>query len=216
MSATAFEYSPLDESQVAARIRRIARLALMVFEFTHARHFGGTSHEFDDVEDADLIAALRACCFYTKHISCISTVFDRPDEPFFIEIHGIDGHRYIIGFSLLGPGFSVHAARVRVTTLSLLAPREDTEGGGTNHTLEVQQDYSKRLKLGKVTIDRAFLVGMSLVIGFMDDKDDDPDEDDRLAPLMAQVMPTTEELREIRAKLPPSSINYDEEGDQSY
>ena len=210
MSATAFEYSPLDESQVAARIRRIARLTLIVFKLTRARRLGGTNNEFDDVENAELIAALNACCFYTTYASCLSNIFDNPDEPFYIEIHGIDGHRYIIGFSLLGPGVSIHAARVRVTTLSLLASREDKEGGGTNHTFEVQQDYSKRLKLDKVTTDRAFLIGMSLVIGFMDEQDDDPDEDARLAPLLAQITPTDDELSEIRAELPPPSINYGE------
>jgi hypothetical protein len=82
--------------------------------------------------------------------------------------------------------------------------------------MDVLKDYSKSLNLGNVTTDRAFLVGMSLVISFMDDRDDDPDETARLAPLSALVMPTDDELREIRAKLPPSSINYDEEEDLPY
>ncbi len=42
------------------------------------------------------------------------------------------------------------------------------------------------------------------------------DEDARLARLAAEVMPTPEELRKLRAKLPPSTINYDEEGDQPF
>ena len=42
------------------------------------------------------------------------------------------------------------------------------------------------------------------------------DEDARLARLAAEVMPRPEELRQLRAKLPPSSIDYDEEGDQPF
>ena len=86
----------------------------------------------------------------------------------------------------------------------------------THHTLNRLKEHSKQLKLGRVTTDRAFLLGMSLVIGFMDDPVQDQDEDARLAPLLAQITPTDDELREIRAKLPPSTINYDDEGDQPY
>jgi len=50
----------------------------------------------------------------------------------------------------------------------------------------------------------------------MDDQHEDPNEEARLALLSAQIMPNDNELREIRTKLPPSSINYDEEGDQPY
>ena len=72
-------------------------------------------------------------------------------------------------------------------------------------------------KLGKMTTDRAFLIGMSMVISFMDDGDEGSDEEDaRLAPLLALTMPTAAELREIRAKLPPSTINYDDEGEQPF
>lgn len=42
------------------------------------------------------------------------------------------------------------------------------------------------------------------------------DEDARLARLAAEVMPRPEELRKLRTKLPPSTINYDEEGEQPY
>jgi hypothetical protein len=41
-------------------------------------------------------------------------------------------------------------------------------------------------------------------------------EDARLARLAEQIAPSREELREIRAKLPPSTINYDEEGEMPY
>lgn len=41
-------------------------------------------------------------------------------------------------------------------------------------------------------------------------------EDARLARLAAEIAPRREELREIRAKLPPSSIHYDDEGEPPY
>jgi hypothetical protein len=53
---------------------------------------------------------------------------------------------------------------------------------------------------------------MSLIIGFMDT----PDDDERLQPLIRMITPSRQELREIRAKLPPSSTNYDEEEDQPF
>lgn len=209
MIVTASESSsPLDEPQMAARRKRIARLALMVFELMGERHLGGTIHEFDGVEGADLIAALRVCSSHVNHISCLPF-----DNSFAIEIEGIDGHSYIIEFSLLRPGFSVHAARVRVTRLSIPAGPEGQEDT-SSRTFDILEGYSERLKVDGVTADRAFLVGMSMVIGFIDPEGEDQDE--RLQPLVQMVAPRREELRRIRAKLPPTSINYDEEGDQPF
>jgi hypothetical protein len=204
--------SPIGEPQAAERRKRLRHLAWMVFNLMRERFrfLGGINHEFDGVEDAGLIDALRACSHYTQQIACSNY-----DELYVIQVNGIDGHVYIIQFLLFAPGISVHAARVRVTSLPLVG--QDGQVDSTYNTMDVLQEYSKRLKLGKVTIDRAFLIGMSLVISFMDDQDDDPDEDARLAPLTALVMPTEEELREIWAKkLPPSTINYDDEGDQPF
>ena len=210
MSITASETSsPLGESQAAARRKRLSHLVLMVFKLmAEWRYQGGKNHEFDGVEDPNLIDALRVCSSYTKQIGILG--FSDP----VVKVDGIDGHEYIIQFSIFGPGLSVHAARVSVTSLPLVVGEGHVDS--TFHTMDVLQDYSQRLKLGKITTDRAFLIGMSLVISFMDDEDDDPDEDARLAPLSALVMPTDDELREIRAKLPPSTISYDEEGDQPY
>jgi hypothetical protein len=191
----------------------------MVFNLMAERYQGGTNHEYDGVEDAGLIDALRACSSYTEQIVCLNF-----DEVFVVQVEGIDGHNYFIQFSIMGPALSVHAARVRITKLSLLDGPEGREDGprftmyeeASHNTLNVLQDYSKRLDLGRATADRAFLIGMSMVIGFMDEQGEDQDEDARLAPLVAQVVPTSDELREIRAKLPPPSINYDEEGDLPY
>jgi hypothetical protein len=211
MSVTASEsLTPLGEPQATARRKRLAHLARMVFHLMRERFQGGTDHEYDGIENAGLIDALRVCSSYTDQIGCLNY-----EDSLVIQLEGIDGHDYIIHFSLFGPGFSVHASRVRVTKLPLLVgPKGQVES--TFHTLDVLQEYSRRLKLGAMTTDRAFLIGMSIVIGFMDEQGEDQGEDARLAPLVAQVMPTSDELREIRAKLPPSSINYDEEGDLPY
>ena len=40
--------------------------------------------------------------------------------------------------------------------------------------------------------------------------------DEKYRRLAARVMPTPDQLREIRAKLPPSEINYDEEAEMPY
>lgn len=45
---------------------------------------------------------------------------------------------------------------------------------------------------------------------------DDEAEDARLLRLAERITPRREELREIRAKLPPSSISYDDEGEMPY
>jgi hypothetical protein len=65
--------SPLTEPQMAARRKRkrIAGLALIVFVLMRERYQGGTNHEYDGVESADLIAALRVCSSYTDQISCL-------------------------------------------------------------------------------------------------------------------------------------------------
>ncbi len=198
---------PLEDSQSTLRIKRLSRLAFMVFGMMKERWHGGTNTEFDGIESADLIAALRVCCAYTDHMDCLNV-----DDLYDFKIDGMDGHNYIIRFSLFGPGFSIHAARVRLTKLSM-SGGQDNSSSMTMEVLDVLEEYSKRIKLDKVTTDQAFFVGMSLIIGLMDIANDD---DDRLQPLIRMITPTRQELREIRAKLPPSSTNYDEEGDQPF
>jgi hypothetical protein len=205
MSATVSS-SPLDDSQTNSRTKRLSRLAFMVFTLMKERWQGGTITEFDGIENAGLIEALRACSAYTGHIDCVNV-----DDLYDFKIEGIDGHNYIIRFSLFGPGFSVHAARVRLTKLSMPGSQENGVTM-TMEVLDVLEEYSKRIKLGKATTDHAFLVGMSLIIGFMDI----PGDDEQLKPLIRMISPSRQELREIRAKLPPSSTNYDEEGDQPF
>ncbi len=210
MSISTSEFlNPIGESQVAERRERLIHLARMVFDLTAERYFNITRHEYDGVENTGLINALRVCSFYTDQIECRDF-----SDSLVVRIKGIDGHYYVIQFSLFRPGFSVKASRVRDRTLPLVGPDGQVEA--TYITANVLEEHSKLLKLGKVTADLAFLVGMSLVISFMDDQDDDPDEEARLAPLLALVMPTDDELRELRGKLPPSTINYDDEGDQPY
>src|SRR4051812_26441301 len=212
MSASVPESSsPHAEPQMAARRKRIAGLALIVFELMKERYQGGINHEYDGVESADLIAALRVCSSYTDQISCLPP--DDPWDPFVIEIQGVDGHNYIIQFSLAGPGIFVHAARVRVTNLSLLAGPKDQEDS-RNTTFAILQDYSERLKLGKVTADQAFLIGISLIIGFIDQEREERNEG--LDSLLKLITLRREELRQIRSKLPLSTTNYDEEGDQPF
>jgi hypothetical protein len=180
----------------------------MVFEFIRERYLGGTNHEFDGAESADLIAALRVCGSYADHISCLPF-----DEFFAIEIQGVDGQTYLIQFSLTGPGISVHAARVRVTNLSMIVGHKG-QADSSSTTFDILQEYSERLKLGKATADQAFLVGMSLIIRFIVQESEGRDES--LDPLLKMITLRREELHQIRSKLPASSTNYDEEGDQPF
>jgi hypothetical protein len=211
MSITASESSsPTGESQANERKERLVHLAWMVFNLMAERHLGETNHEFDGVEDASLIAALRVCGYYSDQIGCSDF-----GDTLVVQVKGIDGHEYIVQFTLLEPRISIHVARVQVTKLPMVGREGQAES--TYNRMNVLQEHSKRLKFGKLTTDRVFLIGMSLVISFMDDEDDDPDEDARLAPLTVLVRPTDEELREIWAKkLPPSTINYDDEVDMPY
>ena len=64
--------SPLDEPQFITRGKRLAHLAGMVFTLMMERYQAGTITEFDRVEDADLIDALRACGAYTEQIGCLN------------------------------------------------------------------------------------------------------------------------------------------------
>ena len=201
---------PLGESQTAGRGERLAHLAWMVFTFITERHLGVTNQDFDGAEDPGLIAALRVCGFYAEKIGCLDY-----GDTLVVQVDGIDGHPYIIRFSLFDADFSVHVARVKVTSSPVVGPEGLVDD--TYNRMNILDGHSKRLKLGKLSTDRAFLIGMSMVISFMDDQDDDPDEDARLAPLSAMVRPTDAELREIWAKkLPPSTINYDDEVDMPY
>jgi hypothetical protein len=181
--------SPLSESQAAVQRKRLSHLVSMVFKLmTEWRYQGGKNHEFDDVEDPNLIDALRVCSSYTKLVGFLD--FSDPA----VKVDGVDGHEYIIEFSIFGPSISIHAARVRVTSLPLVVGEGHVDR--IDHTMDVLQEHSRRLKLGQITTDRAFLIGMSLVISFMDDEDDDQDKDARLAPLLAQAMPTDVEAQE--------------------
>lgn len=206
MSATApGPISPLGEPRMAARRKRLAHLAFMVFTLMRERFQGGTITEFDGVESADLIDALRACSSYTNQIDCLDF-----DDHFVIQIQGIDSNNYIIKFTLFDPEFSLLAARVAIRKLSLIAGLEHS----SHHTMDILDDYAVRLKLGGVTADRAFLIGISHIIGFIDHGGEG--EDDRLTRIAAAITPRREELRRLRSKLPPPSINYDDEGDQAY
>jgi hypothetical protein len=210
MSITTVEspHSP-GESRANERSERLVHLAWMVFKLRAEQHIGDTNHEFDGVEDASLIDALKVCAYYSDQIGCADF-----GDTLVVQVKGIDGHEYIVRFSLLEPRISIHVARVQITKSPMVGQQGQAES--TYNRMNVLPEFSKRLKLGRVTIDLAFLIGMSLVIGYMDDQHDDPDEYARLAPLSALVMPTADELREIRAKLSPSTINYDEEVDLPY
>jgi hypothetical protein len=212
MSITAAESPhPLGESQTNERKERLVHLTWIIFNLMAERHLGEMNHEFDGVEDASLIDALRVCAYYSNQIGCSDF-----GDTLVVHVKGIDGHEYIIQFSLLEPRHSILVARVHITKLPM-AGREDQVESSYNR-MNVLQQRSKRLKFSGLTTDRVFLIGMSLVISFMDDEDDGSDEEDaRLAPLSALVRPTDEELREIWAKkLPPSTINYDDEVDMPY
>jgi hypothetical protein len=219
MAIAASGPSPIDESLQVARSDRISKLSEIVFGLAPERFLGGTNHEYDDVEPAGLIAALRACGYYM-----IPRAAFTKDDGKIVQIKGNDGNHYIAEFSIRDPSIVVHVARIHLASLSLDPDPEPLAGPGFRmreiqivDRMDVIPEYSMRLNLGSVTADRAFLIAMSVVISFMDDQDDDPDEDARLAPLTALVRPTDDELREIWAKkLPPSSINYDDEVDMPY
>lgn len=89
---------------------------------------------------------------------------------------------------------------------------DEQEGGEhgpsmTMNTLDVSQDDRERLRPGRVTADRAFLIGMAKIIGFMDRRGDDEEEVEGLMPLAEWITPRREELRKLRAKRPPSTIS---------
>jgi hypothetical protein len=188
---------------MAARRNRLANLALMVFDLMIERYQSGILRKYDDVESSGLIDALRVCSHYMDQITCLPS-----DDLCVIEIKGIDGHSYTLQFRLHGPGFSLHAARVRVTELSL---RTASPGqvSATWRRLDLLDDHSERAKLSKVTVDRAFLIGMSMVIGLMDEQGDDQDE--QLRPLVQMITPSREELRRMRESSPVPVIALDDD-----
>jgi hypothetical protein len=133
-----------------------------------------------------------------------------------VRVEGVDNLDYIIRFALYDPVFTLVAARVSVTKLAML---DELDGGQlgesmTMETLDVSQEHRERIRPGRVTADRAFLIGMAKIIGFMDRRGDE--EEEGLMPLAEWITPRREELRKLRAKLPPSNINYDDEGDQPF
>ena len=218
MALAASGPSPIGESLQVARSNRISELSNMVFRLAPERFLGGTNHDFDDVEPQDLIAALRICGFYMipVHVYTNNNLKN-------VRVQGNDGNHYIAEFSIREPLINLHVSRIRLASLALDPDPAPLVGSGFKmreieivDRVDVIPEYSTRLSLSGVTADQAFLVGMSLIISLMDDQDDDSEEEARLAPLLAMVMPTAEELREIRAGRPASTINYDEEGDQPF
>lgn len=208
MSATMIDSAaPLGESQIAARRKRLADLALIVFELITERHLLERSPTMArrtfEGEEAKLIEALRSCSQFTNSITCLPF-----DNLFVVQIRGVDGHDYIVQFPHHGPGFSLHASRVRVMKLSLAAVPMGEEGA-SSMTLDILDDHSERIKLGGVTTDRAFLVGMSMVIGLMDERGED--EDETLSPLVQFITPTREELRQRRENSTPPIIELDDD-----
>jgi len=195
MSATAPEPSASPgASPMAERRKRLVALAEMIFDLEVERYRGEVLREYDDVESAGLVEALRVCSSYVDQIDCLPF-----DDLFVVKIKGIDGHDYIIQLPLHGPGFSLHASRVRVARLSMLAVPPGQEEG-TSTILNILDDHSERINPGKVTVDRAFLIGMSMVIGLMDRQGEG--EVGRLGPLVQFITPSREEFRELRERRP--------------
>jgi len=204
MNATTLEFSsPLGEPRAAARRMRLFQLQKMVWELMFERFRGVTFREYGESEDAGLIEALRACSLYIEQIEFIGWL-----EPLVFRIDGIDGNEYIVGFELTDPGFRLNAARVDSASLTL--PAEGSVREHASHTdLRGKAGFVEVNRLGDVTIDRAFLVGMSMVIGLMDQPDDD--QGDRLLPLVKMITPTREELEVLAARSPAPTVALDDD-----
>jgi len=194
---------PPSEHRAAARRKRLFQLQRIVWELMFERFRKVTLRDYDDSENADLIAALRACSLYIEQIEFIGWL-----EPLVFHINGVDGHEYIINFELMESGFRLFSARGESNFLTL-----DTEKWGHENfkqtTFREKAGFVEEVTLGDVTVDRAFLVGMSMVIGLMDPRGDD--EDDRLMPLVKQITPTTEELDAIASKAPSPTVVLDDD-----
>ena len=114
-------------------------------------------------------------------------------------------HLYLINFVVSGPEMSLVAARVAASKLTL-APDPNLEGGASHTTLDVLPDHAHRLELGRMPIDRAFLIGMASVIRLIDPEGDD----DRLGPLAVAMTPRRDELRRLRARPTPPTLGKDD------
>jgi len=204
MNATALEFfPPLGEPRAAARRKRLFQLQRMVWELMFERSRGVIPRESDDSEDAGLIEALRVCSLHIEQIEFIGWL-----EPLVFRIDGIDGNEYIVGFELTDPGFRLNAARVE--SASLILPAEESAREHDAQTiLRGKAGFVEVVRLGNVTTDRAFLVGMSLVIGLMDQPDDD--QGDRLLPLVKRITPTRDELEVLAARSPAPTVALDDD-----
>lgn len=193
MSTTAPNLSqPSGEARAAARRMRLFQLQRIVWELMFERYRGVDLREYFHHNESDaLIAALRACSLHVDQIEFIGWI-----DPLVFRVDGTDGHEYIVGFDLGGPDLRLNAARVDSSRLTLPGEGIFDEHNSTT-SLRGLPGFVEVAQLGDVTVDRAFLVGMSLVIGLMDLPDDDHDR--RLMPLSQAITPGIDRLRAMAA-----------------
>lgn len=192
-----------DELRAIARRKRLFHLQRIVWEMMFERDRNVTVQDHDDSEPAGLIAALRVCGHFVEQIEAIGRV-----EPLIFRIEGIDKKEYLVGFELMADGYRLFAERVETSTLAM-TPEGWAWEVHQQTTLHGQAGYYEEMTLGPMSVDRAFLVGMSMVIGLMDDQADG--DGDLLQPLIQQITPTTVELEAIEARAPTSTILLDDD-----
>ena len=192
---------PSSEPRSAARRKRLYHLQRMVWDLSFERFQGGILHKYDGIEGEDLIEATRACSLYVDQIELLIGQL----EPLVFRIDGADGHNYIVEFGLGGLGYGLEAARVEASGVTLDAPDERS----TATTLRKIPGHVDVARIGDVAVDRAFLIGMSMVIGLMESTGGD--EDERLEPLLRMIAPTRDELRKVRERTPAPVVALDDE-----
>lgn len=203
MTAPALQtFSSPAEGRAAARRKRLFDLQRIVWEmmierFHHVQVWNSES------EDSSLIAALRAGSSYVDQIEWIGWL-----EPLGFRIDGVDKNEYLIMFESRGEGFRVYAARVEATSIHLPGSVR-FEDHLVHRTFREQDGFVEEVVLGDVGVDRAFLVGLSMVIGLMEDCGED--EDNRLLPLIKLVSPSTAELDAIASGNPTPNVILDED-----
>ena len=191
MSGIATENSPVGESWAEARRQRLFQLQRIVWELMFERFHGIIQQDHDGTEVADLIEALRVCSLYINQIECIGRF-----APLIFRIEGTDSNEYLLGFDFAESSWRLNAARVQSNSLILGGAKWNQDNLKPTVYRE-QPGFVETISLKTATVDRAFLVGMSLVIELMAPQGHD--EDERLMPLVKKITPTSAELTTISA-----------------
>lgn len=207
MEATAPRIIPApDQQPIAALRRRIFQLHRLVWEFTWEKMRTAALPELAErvgFEPVGPLDALRVCGHFLRQIEPMG-IFD----PILFRLDGVDGKQYLLGFDPRNDGLRVFASRGRTQTLSLVDERPGGQGDD-NWIFHEESGSFEEVVLPAASADRAFLVGMSLVIGLMEPLD--ADDDEQLLPLLQAIAPSSSELAAIAAAHPSPDVQLDDD-----